>query len=101
MRDTLIRFEANKERMNIKIKRLIDDYNHWMGRVDLSDQRIAYSYPNLRCRRNWIPFFIQLLSTIHANAFMVHQNYFKKKSLAYKKFTFALIDGLIQKSMNK
>ena len=88
-------------RKNIKIPTLIDDYNHWMGGVDLSDQRIAYYHPNLRCRRNWIPLFIQLLSIIRSNAFIVHQNYFKNKSLTHKNFTFALIDALIQKSMTK
>jgi len=37
---------------NIFIPTLIDDYNHWMGGVDLTNQMIAYYHPNLRCRRN-------------------------------------------------
>lgn len=47
---------------------LIDDYNHWMGGVDISDQRIAYYHPNLRCLRNWIPIFIQIVSIIRSNS---------------------------------
>ena len=34
------------------IPKFIEDYNHWMGGVDLVDQRIAYYHPNVRCRRN-------------------------------------------------
>ncbi len=48
---------GDKGKMHIEIPRLIDDYNHWMGGVDLSDQHISYYHPNLRCRRNWIPIF--------------------------------------------
>ena len=33
----------------IGIPKLIDDYNHWMGGVDLADQRIAYYMPDLCC----------------------------------------------------
>jgi len=31
---------------------LIDDYNHWMGGVDVVDQQVSYYHPNLCCRRN-------------------------------------------------
>ena len=59
---------------------LIDDYNHWMGGVDLSDQRIAYYQPDLRCRRTWIPLFIQLLSLTRNNAYHVHKEDALKKT---------------------
>ena len=29
-------------KVDIEIPRVIDDYNHWMGGVDLADQRISY-----------------------------------------------------------
>jgi len=45
----------------IYIPLLIDHYNHFMGGVDLADQRIAYYQQNLRCHRTWVPMFIQLL----------------------------------------
>ena len=46
---------------------LIDNYNHWMYGVDISDQRIAYYHPNLRCIQNWIPIFIQILRIVRNN----------------------------------
>ena len=58
------------------IPKLIDDYNHWMGGVDLVDQHIAYYHPNVRYRRNWLPIFIQLLSIIRTNLFIVHKKHF-------------------------
>ena len=37
------------------ISTLIDDYNHWMGGVDLVDQQTSYYHPNLRCVKTWVP----------------------------------------------
>ena len=33
---------GDKGAVPIHITKLIDDYNYWMGGVDVSDQRIAY-----------------------------------------------------------
>ena len=44
---------------NIYIPKLIDNYNHWIGGVDLADQRVAYYIPNLCCHCNWVPFFLK------------------------------------------
>eukprot|EP00957_Ditylum_brightwellii_P210880 15365512-Ditylum_brightwellii.AAC.1 len=40
----------DKEKEHIFIPTLIDDYNHWMCRVDIVDQWIAHYHPDLRCR---------------------------------------------------
>ena len=47
-----------KGKINIMIPKKIDDYNHWMGGVDLCDQQIIYYHPSIRCHRNWVPIFI-------------------------------------------
>ena len=53
------------------IPSMVDDYNHWMGGVDLADQRIANYHPDIRCHRTWIPIFLQGLSIIRNNMFLV------------------------------
>ena len=82
----------------IFIPTLIDDYNHWMGGVDLSDQRISYYHPDLRCYRSWIPIFIQLLSIIRNNMFIVYREFFKKEAESHKKFTIQVISCLMKKA---
>ena len=49
------RIWGNEGAVLIDIPVIIDDYNHWMGGVDLADQRIAYYHPDLCCYRNWFP----------------------------------------------
>ena len=39
----------------IKIPKVIDDYNHWMGGVDRNDQLISNYRHQLRCKRIWMP----------------------------------------------
>ena len=80
----------------IYIPQMIDDYNHWMGGVDLSDQRIAYYHPNLRCVRNWIPMFIQLMSIIRNNCYIVYRSHFKKEAQTHKDFLFEMINCLMK-----
>eukprot|EP00957_Ditylum_brightwellii_P175492 13361515-Ditylum_brightwellii.AAC.1 len=40
---------GNVGKKEINIPRFVNDYNHWMGEVDVSDHRIAYYHPNLCC----------------------------------------------------
>ena len=58
-------------RVEVKIPQMIDDYNFWMGGVDKADQLIAYYLPDLRCHRNWLPMFIQLLAIIRVNSYLI------------------------------
>ena len=51
---------------------MIDDYNHWMLGIDVSDQQISYYHPNLRCQRNWIPMFLQTVSMTRNNIYVAH-----------------------------
>ena len=89
---------GDEGKMNINIPKLIDDYNHWMGGVDLVDQRIAYYHCNLRCQRNWIPMFLQIMSIIRANSFIVHLQIKKENALSHKQFTCAIIKDLMGKA---
>lgn len=85
--------------VEVFIPTLIDDYNHWMGGVDLSDQRIAYYHPDMRCYRNWIPMFIQILSMVRNNSYLVYYDHYKNKgAMTHKSFTLKMIDELMNKS---
>ena len=75
---------GDDSKKDIYIPKLIDNYNHWMGGVDLSDQRIAYYHPNLCSRKNWIPMFVQIMSIVRNNAYIVHREYFKNEALSHK-----------------
>ena len=65
---------------NIFIPTLVDDYNHWMGGVDMTDQLIAYYHPNIRCFRTWIPMFIQILSMIRTNSYIIYKSFHSKSN---------------------
>ena len=70
-----------------------------MGGVDVADQRISYYHPSkLVCLRNWIPIFIQLLSIIRNNAFIIHRTNMKKNALSQKAFTQDIMCWLMSKA---
>ena len=90
---------GEKGATKIRIPTLIDDYNYWMGGVDVADQRISYYHPSrLVCNRNWIPIFIQLLSIIRNNAYIVHCQNLGKNHLSHKEFTQQMISWLMTKA---
>ena len=88
----------------IWIPQAIDDYNHWMCGVDLCDQKVAYYHPDLRCYRNWIPMFLQLLSLIRVNCYIIylfHHPLNKEKGTTYKThkdFTMAIVTHLMDRA---
>ena len=84
--------------VEVNISTLIVNYNHWMGGVDLSNQRIAYYHPDMRCYRNWIPMFIQILSMVRNNCYLVYYDHYKSKAVTHKSFTLKMIDALMTES---
>ena len=83
---------------DIFIPTLIDDYNHYMGGVGLLDKRISYYHPDLRCFRSWIPVFIQFLSVIRNNMFIIYSEFFKKEAVLHKQFTMQIVGILMAKA---
>eukprot|EP00957_Ditylum_brightwellii_P028289 2137275-Ditylum_brightwellii.AAC.1 len=69
--DTGMAIWGNCRKKEIFIPWLIDNYNHWMGGVDLADQRIPYYHPDICSLWNWIPIFLQILSIMCNNANML------------------------------
>ena len=90
-------------KVSINIPTLIDDYNHWMGNVDIADQLISYYHLNLRCFRTWTPMFLQLLSMIRSNSYLVYLSYQDRlnrgKKLTHKVFILSFIKTLINEAM--
>lgn len=58
----------------MRIPRVIDDYNHLMGGVDLFDQLRSYHEPKFRVRRTWMPIFLFTFNAAITNAYIVHKN---------------------------
>lgn len=44
-------------RLPFHIPKAIDDYNHYMGGVDIADKFCSYYHIQRRESRNWIPLF--------------------------------------------
>ena len=83
---------------------MIDDYNHMMGGVDLTDQRISYYHPDLHCFRKWMPMCLQILSLIRNNSYCIHkddENLQKRNELLnHKVFTLGFIKSLMKMVMD-
>ncbi len=90
---------GDKGAVFIFIPTMIDDYNHWMGGVDLTDQMIAYYHPDLRCLRNWVPMFIQVLSLIRTNSYHVYKKETVGEILSHKQFTLEMIKYLMSEAL--
>ena len=89
---------GEKGAVEVNIPILIDNYNHWMGGVDLTDQRVAYYHPDMRCYRNWIPMLLQIVSMIRNNCFLIYNDHYGIKGMTHKKFTMEMIDALMSEA---
>lgn len=81
-------------RAQLKIPKLIDDYNHNMNGVDLSDQLRSYYNTQLTVFRTWMPLFFWILDTTVVNAYRIHM--LQKGSLSHKEFRIQLAWSLIR-----
>ena len=60
-------------RLPFQIPTAIDDYNHYMGGVDIADQYRSYYNTQRRETRNWIPLFNWLLDISIINSFLLYK----------------------------
>jgi hypothetical protein len=59
---------------DLAIPKLIDEYNHHMGGVDIANQlRASYSTHNRRQKRYWKPLFLWLLDLAITNSYLISQ----------------------------
>ncbi|GES85239.1 hypothetical protein RCL_jg18055.t1 [Rhizophagus clarus] len=60
---------ASKKSLPIPV--VIDDYNHFMGEVDIADQLQGYYDTQLPVRRTWMPLFFWLLDMTLINLYLI------------------------------
>ena len=65
-------FGDNSQQL-LKIPCVVDDYNLYMGGVDIADQLRGYYTTQLTSRRNWMPLFFWLLNISLVNSFKLAQ----------------------------
>lgn len=78
----------------LKIPKLIDDYNHNMNGVDLSDQYRSYYNTQLTVVRTWMPLFFWILDTTVVNAYRIYS--LQNGRLPHKEFRIRLAWDLIR-----
>ncbi len=88
---------GNQSKVVVETPKVIDDCNHWMLGVDKADQLIAHCWPNVRCRRIWMPIMFHALDLMRINAFIIYNSNAQKK-IEHKDFVLAWVDKLIERA---
>jgi len=82
----------------LRIPCFIDDYNHYMGGVDLANQfRESYETHQIT-QRNWWPLFYWLIDIVCVNAYRLYQLTTKGKLLTHLQFRIELYCKLLDYS---
>jgi Transposase IS4 len=86
----------------LPIPGMIDDYNHFMGGVDIADQLRAHFSTQLRGVKTWKPLFYWLLDTAIVNAYLLFEHQRKAKLVGkdkarsmHRAFREALVSALL------
>jgi len=82
---------------DIAIPCVVNDYNHWKVGVDVMDQLLAVLFPDLRCRRTWMPLMIQSLMIQRVNSYTAHR-YICTSPRDHKHFTLYWIKCLMRRA---
>ena len=74
---------------DVAIPKVVSDYNFWKVGVDVFDQYMATLFPDLRCRRTWMPLMIQAIMTMKVNSYLAHRHIVddRRLCLTHKDFT--------------
>ena len=89
---------GQEHRKLIEIPLIVDDYNLNMGGVDVADQIIANYTPLFRFHRTWMPLFIQCLSIIRINSYIIHRKS-STAPLSHKNFLLEFITELNRQAL--
>jgi hypothetical protein len=85
---------GDQVRKELPIPAFIDDYNHFMGGVDIADQLRSYYTTQRISLRNWYPLFFWILDTAILNAYLLGRQLYGDGYMAHKDFRAALWTSL-------
>lgn len=77
-------------RKNLPIPLFIDDYNHFMGGVDIADQLRSYYTTQRISLRNWYPLFFWIIDTAILNSYLIGKSVNGSRFMSHKEFRVAL-----------
>jgi Transposase IS4 len=90
---------GNAPRKELAIPKVIDDYNHYMGGVDIADQLRGYYNCQLTVRRTWFPLLFWLLDTVLVNCSILYHKA-TDEDVKNKVFRINLAWDLIKSTLN-
>ena len=79
----------------LAIPTVVDDYNLFMGGVDIADQLLAVYTSHLPSRRTWLPLFFWLLDCCASNAYLLLSALDNTWSNSRRRFIQTLVWGLV------
>jgi hypothetical protein len=85
-------------RKDLSIPLFIDDYNHFMGGVDIADQLRSYYTTQRISLRNWYPLFFWIIDTAILNSYLLGKSLYGAKFMHHKDFRVALWTALFSYS---
>ena len=89
----------------LSIPTCVDDYNQFMGGVDIADQYRSYYTTQIVTQCNWLLIFFWILDTAFLNSFIIYQEFFNSKAedsclFSYKEFNIEVAQNWILQDQN-
>jgi len=86
---------GNESKKILPIPTVIDDYNHFMGGVDIASQLHSSYIIQFPIRRTWIPLFFWIIDTAIINSYIIF-NFKNNNKIKHKEFRLEIIWQLIE-----
>jgi hypothetical protein len=95
---TIKRVFGDNSKKELPIPKIIDDYNHFMGGVDIADQYRSSYIIQFPVQRIWVPLFFWLLDTSIINSYLIYKIRYGKKA-NHKNFRLSIVLDLIKEAI--
>jgi hypothetical protein len=87
---------GDEVRKELPIPIVVDDYNHFMGSVDIADQLRSNYIIQFPVRRTWLPLFFWLLDTAIINSYLIFNLKNNNNKVNHKEFRLNIAWKLIK-----